>query len=204
MKIQPRRVSAHFVAVHIRGCFVFLGQKPEAVRAHIERAENASPLLRGLRVDQHPILGSLDATVDLGGIGHPLDEFNGCRQIGKQMREDFLRSFDEEAIGHAFGLIQRHGQGLRLGLAPEFLRRVPVRHPGVERIEHDVAAMRIVKLFHKLAGGIVDDGAVAASVYLIKHLADDARLARAGVADNEKVLVSMPQGGFRPEAARVV
>jgi len=48
MKIQPRRVSAHFVAVHIEVVFVFLGQKPEAVRAHIERAENASPVVAGL------------------------------------------------------------------------------------------------------------------------------------------------------------
>src|SRR5208283_4659471 len=103
-----------------RGCFVFLWQKPEAVRAHIERAENASPLLRGLRINQHPILGSLDAMVDLGGIGHPLDELNWRWQIGEQMREDFLRSFDKETVGHAFGLVQRDGQGLGLGLAPKF------------------------------------------------------------------------------------
>jgi len=93
------------------------------------------------------------------------------------MREDLLRSFDKEAVGHAFGLVQRDGQGLGLGLAPKFLRRIPVRHPGVEWIEHDVAPVLIVKLFHKLAGGIVDDGAVAACVHLIKHLANDAGLA---------------------------
>src|SRR5208337_4411488 len=105
------------------------------------------------------------------------------------MRKNLLRSFDKEAVRHALGLVKRDGQGLGLSLAPEFFRWVPVRHPGVERIEHDVAAVLVVKLFHKLAGGIVDDGAVAASVHLIKHLADDARLARAGVADNEKVLI---------------
>ena len=117
----------------------------------------------------------------------------GCVEVflcvGEQMREDLLRSFDKEAVRHAFGLVQRDGQSLGLGLASEFLRRVPVRHPGVERIEHDVAPVLIVKLFHKLAGGIVDDGAVAARIHLIKHLADDARLARAGVADNEKVFI---------------
>ena len=75
MKIQPRRVSAQLVAVQAERCLVWLGQKPEAVRAHIERTENACPLLRGLRIDQHPILGSFDATVDFGRIGHPLHQF---------------------------------------------------------------------------------------------------------------------------------
>src|ERR1035441_6936998 len=58
-----------------RGCLVLLGQKPEAVRAHIERSENSCPLLRSLRINEHPILRSLDAAVDLGRIGHPPYEF---------------------------------------------------------------------------------------------------------------------------------
>ena len=100
-----------------RGCLVLLGQKPEAVRAHIERTKNPCPLLRGLRIDQHPILGSFDAPVDFGWIGHPSHQFFRRRKVGKEVCEYLLRSFHEEAIRDAFGLVKRHGQCLGLGFA---------------------------------------------------------------------------------------
>ena len=105
------------------------------------------------------------------------------------MRENLLRSFNEEAIRHAFRLVERHGQCLGFGLATEFFRRVPIGHPSIERIENDVAAALVIELFHKLAGRIVNNGAVAAGVHLIKHLANDARLAGAGVTHDQEVLV---------------
>ena len=105
------------------------------------------------------------------------------------MGKNLLRSFHEKPVGDPLRLVQRDGHSLGLGLAPQLLRRAPERHPGVERIEHDVAAMRVVKLLHKLTGRVVDDGALAALCDLKEHLADDAGFARAGVADDEKMLV---------------
>ena len=105
------------------------------------------------------------------------------------MGENLLRRFDEEAIGHAFRLIERDGQCLGFGLAAQLLRRIPIGHSSIKRIENDVAAMRIVELLHELAGRVVNDGAVAACFDLVEHLANDARLAGASVADDQEVLV---------------
>ena len=105
------------------------------------------------------------------------------------MRENLLWSFNEESVRHAFRLIQRHGQGLGFGLATEFLRRVPIGHPRIEWIENDVAAMLVIELLHKFAGRIVNDCAVASGVHLIEHLANDARLAGAGVTHDQEMLV---------------
>src|SRR5580658_3838599 len=74
-----------------RRCLVLFGQKPEAVRAHIERAENSCPLLRSLWINEHPVLGSSHAPVDLVRIRHPTYEFFGCRKVAKQMRKYLLR-----------------------------------------------------------------------------------------------------------------
>src|SRR6266496_1744287 len=123
------------------------------------------------------------------GIGHPLNQLLWRRQEGQQMREDLLRSLDEEAVADAFWLVQRDGQRLGLCLPAKFVRWIPVRHPGIERIQDDVAAMFVVELLHKLARRIVDDGDIAACIDLIEHLADDARFARAGVSNDEEVLV---------------
>ena len=49
--------------------------------------------------------------------------------------------------------------------------------------------MFVIKLLHKLARRVIDDGAVAARVDLVEHLADDARLARSGVAHDQEMLV---------------
>ena len=189
MKIHPRRVSAQLVAVQTERCLALFGKQAEAVGTHIEGAEYAGALLRSLRIDQHPILRSLDAAVDFGGVGHPLDQILRRRQIAEQMSEYLLRSLNEEAVGHSFGLIKRDGKSLCLGLAAQLLGRVPVRHPGIKRIEDDVAAMRVVELLHKLAGRVIDDGAVTSRIDLVEHLANDARLAAAGVADDQEMLV---------------
>ena len=102
------------------------------------------------------------------------------------MSEYLLRSFDEKAVGHTFGLVERDGQRLRFGFAAQLLGRIPVGHPGIERIEYDVAAVWVVELLHELAGGVIDDGAVAARIHLIEHLANDARFAGPGVADDQE------------------
>ena len=189
MKIHPRRVSAHCVAVQTELVSFSFGKQAEAVGAHIERAENASALLRSLRIDQHPILGSLDAAVDLGRVGHPFDQVFGRRQIRQQMSEYLLRSLNKEAIGHPFWLVKRDGKRLCFGLAAQLLRRVPIGHSSIKRIEDDVAAMRVVELLHELAGRVVNDRAVAPRFDLVKHLANDARLACARVADDQEMLV---------------
>jgi len=94
-----------------------LGQKPEAVCAHIERAKDSCPLLRSLRIDQHPILGSFDAPIDFGRVGHPSHQFFRRRKEGKEVCKNLLRSFHEEAIRDTFGLVKRHGQCLGFSLA---------------------------------------------------------------------------------------
>ena len=93
------------------------------------------------------------------------------------MGKYLLRRFNEKSVGHSLRLIERNGQGLCLCFAAQLHGRIPVRHSGVKRIENDVAAMLVIELLHELACRVIDDGAVAACIYLIKQLANDARLA---------------------------
>src|ERR1700678_724661 len=105
------------------------------------------------------------------------------------MSEYLLRSLNKEAIGHSFRLIKRDGQSLCLGFAAQLFGRVPIWHSSIKRIENDVAAMRIVELLHEFASRVINNGAVAACFDLVEHLANDARLAAAGVADDQEMLV---------------
>src|SRR5690348_9044104 len=57
------------------------------------------------------------------------------------------------------------------------------------RIEHDVTAAVAVELLHELTSGVINDGAFPASGYLVKHFADDARLAGTGISNEKEVLV---------------
>jgi len=88
------------------GGLVLSGQEPKAVRTHIKGAEYPCPLLRSLWIGQHPILGSLDAAVNLFRVGHPLNQVFRRWQIAEKVREYLLWSLDEKAIRHAFGLIE--------------------------------------------------------------------------------------------------
>src|SRR5258707_1134172 len=105
------------------------------------------------------------------------------------MSEYLLRSLNKEAIGHPFGLIKRDGQCFCFGFAAQLFGWVPIRHSSVKRIENDVAAMWIVELLHELTGRVVNNSAVTSRFDLIKHLANDARLAAPGVADDQEMLV---------------
>ena len=174
MKIQPRRFSAHCVAVQADVVSSSLGSNPKLSALIFKRAKNACPLLWSLRIDERPVFGSLHAAVDFSRVGHPLHELRRGRQVRQKMGENLLRRLYEEPIRDSFRLIQRNRQSLGFGLAAKLFRRVPVRHPCIEWIEHDVAAMRIVELLYKLAGRVINDGAVPAGVHLIEHLANDA------------------------------
>src|SRR5580658_9126051 len=105
------------------------------------------------------------------------------------MSEYLLGRLDEKAIRHSFRLIERDGKSLRFCLAAQLLRWVPVRHSGIKRIEDNVSTAFVVKLLHEFAGRVIDDGAVASCIHLVEHLANDARLAGTGVADDQEVLV---------------
>src|SRR5271170_3410524 len=98
------------------------------------------------------------------------------------MSKYLLRSLDKEAVGHPFRLIKRDGQCLCFGLAAQLFGRIPIWHSSIKRIENNVAAMWIVELLHELAGRVVNNGAVISRLDLVQHLANDARLAAAGVA----------------------
>ncbi len=54
-----------------------------------------------------------------------------------------------------------------------------------ERCRRDV----VVELLHKLAGRVVNNGAITSRLDLVQHLANDTRLAAAGVADDQEMLV---------------
>src|SRR5258708_4952960 len=105
------------------------------------------------------------------------------------MSKYLLRSLNKEAIGHPFRLIKRDGQRLCFGLAAQLFGRIPIWHSSVKRIEDDVPAMRIVELFHEFASRVVDNRAVTSCFDLVEHLTNDARLAAAGVADDQEMFV---------------
>ena len=49
--------------------------------------------------------------------------------------------------------------------------------------------MRIVELLHEFAGWVIHDCAVTPRFHLLKHLANDAGLAGAGISYDQKMLV---------------
>src|SRR5260370_42642113 len=105
------------------------------------------------------------------------------------MGEYLLWGLNKEAIRHSLWLIKRDRQRLCLGLATQLFRGVPIWHSSIKRIEHYVAAMRIVELLHEFASRVVNNGAVTSCFDLVEHLANDTRLAAAGVADDQEMFV---------------
>jgi len=145
--------------------------------------------VRSLRINQHPILGSLNSSIDFRRIGHPRNELRGVRKICHQVSKNLLRCFYEEPVCHALWLVEGDSQGLSFGFAAEFIRGIPIGHPSIQWVEYDVAPSFVIKLLHKLTSRIVNNSAVASVPHLIEHLPYDARLAGTGITDNEKVLV---------------
>src|SRR5579875_248725 len=74
------------------------------------------------------------------------------------------------------------------------VRRGPVRHAGIERIEDHVVAVRVIELGQVFLGRIVDDGGFLAVADLAQDLANEGRLAASGIADEKDVLALMPAG----------
>src|SRR5579884_753731 len=95
------------------------------------------------------------------------------------------------------------------------VRRGPIGHPGIERIEDHIVAVRVIELGQVFLGRIVDDGRLIAVADLAQDLANEGRLAASGVPHEKDVLALMPAGdtddpalGFRsveplPKARRV-
>src|ERR1017187_5112914 len=106
------------------------------------------------------------------------------------MGEYFLRAFDEKlALLIIGGLEERRGNRSGLGASDQLLRRPPVRAPAVERIEDNIAAMRVIEPFDKFAGRVIKNGGVAARLDLTQHLHDNGGFAAASVADDLEMLV---------------
>ena len=80
----------------------------------------------------------------------------------------------------------------------DLLGRSPVRAAGVQGIEHDIAALLVIEALDVLAGRVIDDGGVATVPDLREYLRNESRLARAGVADQLKVLRLVPSRNAHP------
>src|SRR5271154_1228787 len=105
------------------------------------------------------------------------------------MREYLLWSLDKESVGHPFRLVKRDGKRFGFGFASQLPRRIPIGHPGIEWVENNVAAVRIVELLDEFAGWVINDCAVTSCLHLVEHLANDAGLPGAGVPNDQKMLV---------------
>jgi hypothetical protein len=169
--------------------FVFARQHPQAVGDQTERGQYTVALLLRALGDHRRHLGILDATVDLVGVGHPLDKLLGRGAEGQQMSEYLLRRLRKELALFVRGrLVERGRNRLGLGTAAQLLGRSPVRAAGVQRIQNDVAVLAVIEPLNELAGRIVDDGRVTPLFDLHEYLHDEPGLARAGVAHQLDVL----------------
>src|SRR5487761_1444508 len=109
------------------------------------------------------------------------------------MREDFLRTFNEElALLVTRWLEERSSNGACFRSSYQFLRWPPIRTPTVQRVEHNVAALFIVEALDELAGRVIEDGGVTARLDLPQHLHDDRGLPAARVPDDLEVLIFSP------------
>src|ERR1700693_6389396 len=135
------------------------------------------------------MLCSFQPAVDLLRVRHPLHQLLWRGAIGHQEGEDLLRRLDEKlALLVLWRLEEGHRQSLRLGASAEFFRGPPVGTPLIERIQDNVAVLRVVKAFDKLPCGVVDDRGIATMFYLPKNLEHDHSLASSGISDDLHVL----------------
>src|SRR5579875_2334963 len=105
------------------------------------------------------------------------------------MREDFLRRLDKElALLVGRWLVERRCNRLRLGSAAQLLGRPPVGTAGIERIEDDVLALRVIETLDELAGRVVDNGGMAALPDLEKKLHDEPGFACTGISHDLDML----------------
>src|SRR5579883_676379 len=105
------------------------------------------------------------------------------------MRKDFLRRLDKELtllVGR--WLVERRCNRLRLGSTAQLLGRPPIGTAGIERIEDDVLALRVIETLDELAGRVVDNGGMTALLDLEKKLHDEPGFACTGVSHDLDVL----------------
>src|ERR1700693_3298046 len=139
------------------------------------------------------MLCSFQPPVDLLRVRHPLHQLLWRGAIGHQESEDLLRGLDEKLTLLVLRRLEEgHRQSFRLGASAEFFRGPPVGTALIERIQDYVAVLRVVKAFHELPRGVVDDRGIATMFYLPKNLEHDHSLARSGISDDLHVL------GLRP------
>src|SRR5262252_5511899 len=82
---------------------------------------------------------------------------------------------------------QRRGQREGLRLVPPLVTGGPERAADIERVEDHIASRRRVELSRVFERRVVDDGRLAAGFYLLQQLPNQHRLARPGIADDQKV-----------------
>src|ERR1019366_7612358 len=82
---------------------------------------------------------------------------------------------------------ERGGYGGGGFLALKLIAQPPIRTPGVERIQDQVAAHGRVKLAYKIHRRVVNDGALSALLDLAQELPDGGRFAASGVAHQHDV-----------------
>src|SRR5579875_3202688 len=105
------------------------------------------------------------------------------------MREDFLRRLDKElALLVGRWLVERRRNRLRLGSTAQLLGRPPVGTAGIEWIEDDVLALRLIETLDELAGRVIDDSGMAALPDLEKKLHDEPGFACTGISHDLDML----------------
>src|ERR1039458_8025269 len=90
------------------------------------------------------------------------------------------------------------GDGRGGFLALKLIAQSPIRTPGVEGIQDQVAARGRVELAYKVHRRVVDDGGFSALLDLAQELPDGGRLAASGVAHEHDV--ARLNAGRRPVA----
>src|SRR5580658_6393633 len=139
------------------------------------------------------MLCAFQPSVDLLRVRHPLHQLLWRGTIGHQEGEDLLGGLDEKFTLLVLRRLEEGDrQSLRLGASAEFFRGPPVGTTLIERIQDNVAVLRVVKACDELPCGVVDDRGIATMFYLAKNLEHDHSLARSGISDDLHVL------GLRP------
>jgi len=183
----PRRCSEARVVG-----FGILGQQLQAVGHHVHARNNPRPLRRSAGIEVGGQGRSLHDRGDLLGVAHPPQQVPDLRFAAQQMGQNPTRRVGEvRLLVLLFGQHRGGDGGSDLG-AEDLIRQVPVGAAGVQRIEDQVAALGRIELAHEVHRRIVDDGSVAALLYLPQNLPDGGRLPRPGVAHEQDVTRLQP------------
>src|SRR5580658_4253191 len=97
----------------------------------------------------------------------------GLRMPTDQIRKNFLWTVDKELILRQVRLVERLGQCQRLRLILHLVGGIPVRHPSILGVEHDVAALFAVELSNELAGWVINEGTLVSFLHAKGELTND-------------------------------